>query len=128
MRSPSRYKTVLKYDPDQKQVRRQRKMLKKVTEMLAGVEKLLSRGQNKKAVAELDAVFPALSGLDVDSSVFRSTILLKLCRARAAMGQHEEALENCEEACAVLLTPMPGQSIDRVRMMEAREARERSVA
>ena len=73
-----RYKTVLKYDPDQKQVRRQRKMLKKVTEMLAGVEKLLSRGQNKKAVAELDAVFPALSGLDVDSSVFRSTILLGL--------------------------------------------------
>ena len=30
--------------------------------------------------------------------MFRSTILLKMCRAKAAMQQHEEALDFCEQA------------------------------
>jgi tetratricopeptide (TPR) repeat protein len=86
------YKTVLKYDPDQKAVRSQYKKLKFVVSLLEDAEKQLGKGYNHKAVDKLDEVLSSLQGMDVDSNVFRSTILLKLCRAKAAMKQHEEAL------------------------------------
>jgi tetratricopeptide (TPR) repeat protein len=92
------YKTVLKYDPDQKAVRSQYKKLKFVVSLLEDAEKQLGKGYNHKAVDKLDEVLSSLQGMDVDSNVFRSTILLKLCRAKAAMKQHEEALEYCEQA------------------------------
>ena len=104
-------------------MRKQRKLLKKLADLLKQVEESLEKNRNKKAVQLLDSVFPSLSGLDVDSNVFRSTIMLKLCRAKANMNQHEAALEHCEEACKVLLTPMPGQFVPRSAMREAREAR-----
>lgn len=92
------YKTVLKYDPDQKAVRAQYKKLKFVVSLLDDAEKQLGKGYNHKAVDKLDEVLNSLQGMDVDSNVFRSTILLKLCRAKAAMKQHEEALDYCEQA------------------------------
>lgn len=117
------YKTVLKYDPEQKEVRAQYKKLKGVVEMLEEAEKQLGKGYNHKAVDQLDAVLASLHGMDVDSNVFRSTILLKLCRAKAAMKQHEEALDYCEQAYSVLSTPMPGMFVDPHKMREAQEAR-----
>ena len=117
------YKTVLKYDPDQKEIRAQYKKLKEVVGLLEDAEKQVTKGYNHKAVDKLDEVMSQLRGMDVDSNVFRSTILLKLCRAKAAMNQHEEALDHCEKAYAVLSTPMPGMIVDPHKLREAQEAR-----
>ncbi len=117
------YKTVLKYDPDQKEIRKQYKKLKEVVSLLEDAETQVTKGYNHKAVDKLDEVMSQLRGMDVDSNVFRSTILLKLCRAKAAMNQHEEALDHCEKAYDVLSTPMPGMIVDPHKLREAQEAR-----
>jgi tetratricopeptide (TPR) repeat protein len=84
------YKTVLKYDPDQKEIRKQYKKLKSVVKLLEQAEKHVTKGYNHKAVDTLDEILAELRGMDVDSNVFRSTILLKLCRAQASMALHEQ--------------------------------------
>ena len=117
------YKTVLKFDPDQKEVRKQYKKLKELTALLDDAETQVTKGYNHKAVDLLDEVLGKLRGMDVDSNVFRSTILLKLCRAKAAMKQHEEALTHCEDAYEALSTPMPGMVVDPHKLREAQEAR-----
>ena len=50
------YKTVLKYDPDQKEVRKQYKKLKSVVELLDQAETQLGKRYNHKAVEKLDSV------------------------------------------------------------------------
>lgn len=117
------YKTVLKYDPDQKEIRKQYKKLKSVVKLLEQAEKHVTKGYNHKAVDTLDEILAELRGMDVDSNVFRSTILLKLCRAQASMALHEQALDNCEKAYEVLSTPMPGTFVDPHKLRDALEAR-----
>lgn len=65
------YKTVLKFDPDQKAVRNQYKKLKAVVKLLDQAEKHVTKGYNHKAVDTLDELLAELRGMDVDSNVFR---------------------------------------------------------
>eukprot|EP01051_Picozoa_sp_SAG22_P005618 SAG22_NODE_338_length_12038_cov_24.655583_5_plen_462_part_00 len=65
------YKTVLKFDPDQKDVRKQYKKLKAVVKLLEQAEKHVTKGYNHKAVETLDELLAELRGMDVDSNVFR---------------------------------------------------------
>ena len=44
-----------------------------------------------------------MRGLDVDSPLFRSKIQLKQCAILSGMGNHEEALENCDKAVELRL-------------------------
>ena len=113
------YKTVLKFDPDQKEIKAQYRKLKGVVELLEEGEKQLQKGYNHKAIDKFEEVLAELEGF----TVFRSTILLKMCRAKAAMKQHEEALGFCEQAYSVLSTPMAGSFVDPHQMREARLAR-----
>ena len=52
----------------------------------------------------MDDCLSAMRGLDVDSPLFRSKIQLKQCTILSAMGQHEEALENCDTAVELRTT------------------------
>ena len=76
--------------PVQKEIRKQYKKLKSVVKLLEQAEKHVTKGYNHKAVDTLDEILAELRGMDVDSNVFRSTILLKLCRAQASMALHEQ--------------------------------------
>ena len=76
----------------------------------------LKKSFNHKAVDTLDHVLVALGGMDVDSMILRSMILLKLCRAKAAMKQHEEALDYCEQAYTALENPLPGMPAGNARI------------
>jgi len=92
------YSTVLKYDPDQKQVRDQYRGLKKVVKLLKQADDEMEKGFNKKAMDIIDECLSAVRGLDVDSPMFRSVIQLKLCKVQSRLRRHEEALENCDSA------------------------------
>lgn len=115
--------SVLKYDPDQSEVRVQYKQLKEVLKLMEEAETQLSRRYNHKAVKILDDVLAKLRGMNVANSLFRAQILLKLCRARSSMSKHEEALNNCQTAYRALSEPGPGVHVSPVRVREALEAR-----
>ena len=57
------------------------------------------------------------------SALFRATLLLKLCRARSSMRQHEEAMHDCTTAYRAITEPGPGVPVSAARMREALEAR-----
>jgi len=92
------YSTVLKYDPDQKQIRDQYRGLKKVVKLLKQSDEQMEKGFNKKGMDIIDECLSAVRGLDVDSPMFRSVIQLKLCKVQSRLRRHEEALENCDAA------------------------------
>jgi len=64
-----------------------------------------------------------LRGMDVASSLFRASILLKRCRARSSMNKHEQAMGDCQDAYAALSEPGPGVHVSSARLLEALEAR-----
>ena len=67
--------SVLKYDPDQTETRKQYKQLKEVLKLLEEAEKQLTKGYNHKAVTALDGVLAKLRGMDVANSLFRAQVL-----------------------------------------------------
>ena len=91
------FQTVLKYDPDQAQVRKQLRELKRVLKLLKRAGEQLDKGYNNKAFEYIDECLSASRGLDVDSPIFRSSIQLKLCKVQSKLKRHEEALETCDE-------------------------------
>ena len=115
--------SVLKYDPDQEEVRTQYKQLKAVLQLMASAEEQVVKGYNHRAVAELDTVLAKLRGMDVGNTLLRAQVLLKLCRARSAMKKHVEAMEDCQTAYSALSTPGPGVQVHPARVREALEAR-----
>ena len=139
--------SVLKYDPDQSEVRKQYKALKEVLKLMEEAETQLVKGYNHKArpllssrlrsrmltsdrrswrsqvVKALDEVMAKLRGMDVASSLFRASILLKRCRARSSMNKHEQAMGDCQDAYAALSEPGPGVHVSSARLLEALEAR-----
>jgi len=90
------YQAVLKFDPDNKEVRKQYKLLKDVIKIMSKAEKQIVDGYNKKGVELIHDCLSKMRGLDVDSLLFRSVILLKLGRAESSMNKHEEALEHLD--------------------------------
>jgi len=95
-----------------------------LVKMLETIEKHLQKGYNHKAVATLEDTLAELHGMDgLGSGVFRSTILLKLCRALSGMNRHEEALDNCQQAYETLDADRPGIVVSPVKKREALEAR-----
>ena len=94
------YQTVLKFDPDQEQCRKQYRGLKKVIKHLKNAEEQIQKGYNKAASGFIDECLSAMRGLDVDSPLFRSKIQLKLCTILANMDKAEEALTHCDKAVA----------------------------
>jgi tetratricopeptide (TPR) repeat protein len=115
--------TVLKYDPDHGEVRKQYRQLKEVVKLLERAEAELVKGYNHKAVKELDTVLAKLRGMDVGGTLLRAQVLLKLCRARSAMNKHIEAMEDCETAHKALAEPSPGVHVHPARVREALTAR-----
>lgn len=113
------YQTVLKFDPDHKEVRKQYRGLKKVIKLLKNSEEKLTAGYNRKAMEFVDQCLSAIRGLDVDSPIFRSIIQLKLCRVQSGLGLHEEAIENCDKVVEQRSTPVPGLFIDPRLVSEA---------
>ena len=97
------YQSVLKLDPDQKDVRSQYRGLKKVAKLLKEADEQITKGYNKAASVIVDECLSAMRGLDVDSPLFRSKIQLKLCSIQSNMGKIEEALINCDAAIKVRL-------------------------
>lgn len=117
------YQSVLKYDPDQKQIREQYRGLKKVIKLLKNAEKKLEEKYNKQAMELIDECLSAVRGLDVDSPLFRSIIQLKLCKVQSALRMHEESIETCDAVVSARTTPIPGVTINPALMAEAYIAR-----
>ena len=99
------YQTVLKFDPDHKEVRKQYRGLKKVVKLLKEAEDKLTEGYNRKAMEIVDQCLSAIRGLDVDSPIFRSIIQLKLCRVQSGLGLHEVSRIASLRHHAVFCTP-----------------------
>ncbi|GMH96044.1 hypothetical protein TrST_g917 [Triparma strigata] len=95
------YQTVLKFDPEQEQARKQYRGLKKVIKLMNQAEEQIQKGYNKAASGLIDDCLSAMRGLDVDSPLFRSKIQLKLCTILSNMDNHEEALSNCDSAVEI---------------------------
>jgi tetratricopeptide (TPR) repeat protein len=119
------YQTVLKFDPDQKQIREQYKGLKKVVKRLAEVDEQVEKGYNKKAMELIYETEAAMRGLDVDSPIFRSVIEVKMCKVLSSLQKHEEALISCDSAVTQRQTAAatPGVFTDPKLLSEARLAR-----
>ena len=113
------YQSVLKFDPDQEQARKQYRGLKKVIKALGAAEDQIKKGYNKAASVHIDDCLSALKGLDVDSPLFRSKIQLKLCTILSGLNKAEEALKNCDSALAV----REGEGVSDVSKKEAFLAR-----
>ncbi|KAL3908860.1 MAG: hypothetical protein SGARI_002876 [Bacillariaceae sp.] len=99
--SLSFYSSVLKLDPEQKFARKQYRGLKKVTKLLNKAEAEIQKGYNNAAAELVEECLSAMRGLDVDSPLFRSKIMLKKCKILSSMGKHEQALTNCDPAVAL---------------------------
>lgn len=97
------YQNVLKFDPEQDRARKQYRGLKKVVKLLNKAEEQIQKGYNKAASGHVDDCLSAMRGLDVDSPLFRSKIQLKQCTILSAMGEYEEALNNCDTAIGLRL-------------------------
>ena len=115
--------SVLKYDPDQEDVRKQYRQLKEVLKLMERAEAEVTKGYNHRAVKELDVVLGKLRGMDVGNTLLRAQVLLKLCRARSSMNKHVEAMEDCETAYRALAEPGPGVHVHPARVREALKAR-----
>lgn len=57
---------------------------------------LLLKGYNHKALESLELSLGTMRGLLMTSDTFRSTILLRMCRAYSKIKRHEEALQACD--------------------------------
>ena len=66
--------SVLKYDPDQSEVRSQYKRLKEVLKLMESAEAQLVKGYNHRAVKELEGVLAKLRGMDVGNTLFRAQV------------------------------------------------------
>lgn len=121
------YKTVLKHDPEQKQIRKLYKQLKKIVSTMVEVDELLEKSANHKAVEVLEDALSLLRGMKSSSVMFRSSVLLKLCRAQSAMRLHEQALAACDTAVERQRTPVPGMRfVDNTKLAEALKIRARA--
>ncbi|GMH63681.1 hypothetical protein TL16_g03779 [Triparma laevis f. inornata] len=117
------YQTVLKFDPEQEQARKQYRGLKKVIKLMNQAEEQIQKGYNKAASVLIDDCLSAMRGLDVDSPLFRSKIQLKLCTILSNMDKHEEALSNCDSAVEIRDA---SESVSDVSKKEVRTCEERS--
>jgi DnaJ family protein C protein 3 len=114
------FQTVLKYDLDQAQVRKQLRELKRVLKLLKRAGEQLDKGYNNKAFEYIDECLSASRGLDVDSPIFRSSIQLKLCKVQSKLKRHEEALETCDEVVKTLTGNFSGIFVDPSEALLAR--------
>ena len=90
------YRAVLKYDPDNKRTRKQYKGLKKVLGLLGEVKAELEKGYSKKSMQLIDDTLFQMTGLDVDSPLFRSSVQLQRGTALARMAKFEEGLSTLD--------------------------------
>ena len=62
----------------------------------------------------------SLRSMELDGGLFKSNIALKVCAARSAMQQHEEALEACDNAVEQRQNPStPGTFVHPSKVAEA---------
>jgi len=121
------YQLVLRNDPDQHEVGRQYKGLKKLQKLLKNVDEKLAKSQNHKALEGLSEVLSAMKGMEADSGHFRSGILLRLCKVNGEMKRAEEALYNCDQAVKQRQTPISGTFVHPLKLAEALAARCRAL-
>eukprot|EP00240_Pyramimonas_obovata_P003213 CAMPEP_0118922272 /NCGR_PEP_ID=MMETSP1169-20130426/1255_1 /TAXON_ID=36882 /ORGANISM="Pyramimonas obovata, Strain CCMP722" /LENGTH=691 /DNA_ID=CAMNT_0006863111 /DNA_START=71 /DNA_END=2142 /DNA_ORIENTATION=+ len=120
------YQVALRHDPDQEQVGKAYKGLKKLTKTLKEAEKKLGLGYNRQALELLQEALGVVRSMGVDSGLLRSTILLKVCTAQSEMKQYDAALLSCEQVVAQRQTPPPGMFVDPQKVAEALQARGRA--
>lgn len=117
------FKSVLKFDPEQREIRSQYKALKGIGKQLQAVDNHLEHGRNHKSIELLEDILASLRGMKVNSVLFRSGILLKLCRAQSGKQLHEQALVSCNQAFKQRVNPMDGLFADTAGLAEALETR-----
>ena len=66
---------------DQKDISKQYKGLKKLLKLIKEVDEKLGKSQNHKALATLDEALSGMKGMEVNSGLFRSGLLLRQCKA-----------------------------------------------
>jgi len=113
------YQLVLRADPDQPEVSAKYKALKKLLKGLKNVDDLSQKGYYHRALDALEGCLADMKALQLSSGTFRSTVLLRQCRAMSQIKRHEEALEACD--LAVQLREASGGAANLMR--EALEAR-----
>jgi len=113
------YQTALRSDPDQKEIKKQYKMLKAVVKLIKSAEEQLTKSYNHKALEILGDAMGAMRGMEIDGGLFRTDISLKICQARSAMQQHEEALEACDQAVSQREATIPGMFVHPGKVAEA---------
>jgi tetratricopeptide (TPR) repeat protein len=92
------YRAVLKNDPENTKVEKAYARMRTLLKLLDKAEKHLDKGYNHKALDALDEAMLKVQGTVCNTPKFRSRVLIKLCRARSEVRQHEKALDDCNEA------------------------------
>jgi len=95
------YQSCLRNDPDQKEISKQYKGLKKLLKLIKEADEKLSKSQNHKALATLEEALSGMKGMDVNSGLFRSGLLLRQCKGYSELKRHEEALMACDQSVQV---------------------------
>jgi tetratricopeptide (TPR) repeat protein len=96
------YRTVLKNDPENDKVEKDYAKMRNLLKLLVKADKHLEKGYNHKALDALNDALLKVQGTVCNTHKFRSRVLIKLCRARSEVRQHEKALDDCNEALEYL--------------------------
>jgi tetratricopeptide (TPR) repeat protein len=120
------YQTCLRNDPDQKDISKQYKGLKKLLKLIKEVDEQLAKSQNHKALATLDEALSGMKGMDVNSGLFRSGLLLRQCRGYSELKRHEEALMACDQSVQRRSEPVSGMFVDPKKLSESLSIRAKS--
>jgi len=113
------YQSCLRNDPDQKDISKQYKGLKKLLKLIKEVDEKLGKSQNHKALATLEEALSGMKGMDVNSGLFRSGLLLRQCKAYGELKRHEEALMACDQSVQRRSEPVSGMFVDPKKLSEA---------
>ena len=111
---------------DQKDISKQYKGLKKLLKLIKEVDEKLGKSQNHKALATLDEALSGMKGMEVNSGLFRSGLLLRQCKAyrctresvrvRTCVSPHESFMQARAIIDAIITAVVYSTSLDRVSL------------
>jgi len=117
------YQLVLRNDPDQQDIGKQYKGLKKLLKLLKEADEKLSKSRNHDALKILEEALSAMKGMDVGSGHMRADILLRQCKVYSEMKRFEEALQACDQSVHHRQTPVAGMFVDPRKLSHALNTR-----
>jgi len=113
------YQSCLRNDPDQKEISKQYKGLKKLLKLIKEVDEKLAKSQNHKALKTLEEALSGMKGMEVNSGLFRSGLQLRQCKGYSELKRHEEALLACDQSVQRRSEPVSGMFVDPKKLSEA---------